>query len=248
MGLVVGSEWRAALWRSCRAAQSPMRARGMSTCLGPYRGFWVLDSGAFHRQVCGQTGVTGRKADVQLAAWTARQAGRKRLPSGLLPRVWQPRRSPAAPLGRAQHPSVHSASTPPPPRLHPAATPPLPRGHVLQWRGGLGCPPVGCHPENGPGLPPGEWTGLCPRVQAAGVGRARRRPAHTSTQVQVHAVGYRLALLWLQAAECAVRMFKAGAKNHEITAMIAKACNHSRTTLQPRRRVHACNRVPVHVV
>ena len=119
MGLVVGSEWRAALWRSCRAAQSPMRARGMSTCLGPYRGFWVLDSGAFHRQVCGQTGVTGRKADVQLAAWTARQAGRKRLPSGLLPRVWQPRRSPAAPLGRAQHPSVHSASTPPPPRLHP---------------------------------------------------------------------------------------------------------------------------------
>ena len=109
-------------------------------------------------------------------------------------------------------------------------------------------PPVGCHPENGPGLPPGEWTGLCPRVQAAGVGRARRRPAHTSTQVQAHAVGYRLALLWLQAAECAVRMFKAGAKNHEITAMIAKACNHSRTTLQPRRRVHACNRVPVHVV
>ena len=42
------------------------------------------------------------------------------------------------------------------------------------------------------------------------------------------------ALLRLQAAECAVRMFKAGAKNHEITAMIAKArCNHSSTALQP---------------
>ena len=94
-------------------------------------------------------------------------------------------------------------------------------------------------------LPPGEWTGLCPRVQAAGRPQAC---THKYTQVQVHALGYRLALLWLQAAECAVRMFKAGAKNHEITAMIAKACNHSRTTLQPRRRVHACNRVPVHVV
>ena len=146
MGLVVGSEWRAALWRSCRAAQSPMRARGMSTCLGPYRGFWVLDSGAFHRQVCGQTGVTGRKADVQLAAWTARQAGRKRLPSGLLPRVWQPRRSPAAPLGRAQHPSVHSASTPPPPRSYPAASP-RPRSPVARRPG---VPPRW--------LPPREWT------------------------------------------------------------------------------------------
>ena len=50
------------------------------------------------------------------------------------------------------------------------------------------------------------------------------------------------ALLRLQAAECAVRMFKAGAKNHEITAMIAKArcnhmaahpCNRSRARLQP---------------
>ena len=36
-----------------------------------------------------------------------------------------------------------------------------------------------------------------------------------------------------QAAECAVRMFKQGAKNHEITAMIAKACNRSSTALQP---------------
>ena len=45
--------------------------------------------------------------------------------------------------------------------------------------------------------------------------------------------GLHRALLRLQAAECAVRMFKAGAKNHEITAMIAKArCNHSSATLQ----------------
>ena len=42
-----------------------------------------------------------------------------------------------------------------------------------------------------------------------------------------------LTLTLNQAAECAVRMFKQGAKNHEITAMIAKACNRSSTTLQP---------------
>ena len=42
-----------------------------------------------------------------------------------------------------------------------------------------------------------------------------------------------------QAAECAVRMFKQGAKNHEITAMIAKACNRSSTALQPWRQTSA---------
>ena len=157
MGLVVGSEWRAALWRSCRAAQSPMRARGMSTCLGPYRGFWVLDSGAFHRQVCGQTGVTGRKADVQLAAWTVRHAGRKRLapagrPTPLAAAATQLRSYPSS------YPSSYPAATPQLPRSYPAASP----RRRLQWRGGLGWPP-GLPPHR---LPPRERPGLCLRVQA----------------------------------------------------------------------------------
>ena len=116
--------------------------------LGPYRpahivDSGVLDSGAFHQQVCGQTGVTGRKADVQLAAWTVRHAGRKRLPAGPLP-LRQPRRSPAA----------TPAATRQLPRSYAAASPQLARGGASSGEEASGghpnYRPIGCRPENGP--------------------------------------------------------------------------------------------------